>query len=101
MKIKVLLLCFIIVLFTSCEKEEGIIGEYKYELKGEIQKMEPTWYMYGTHQIRSNSETYPIKSSTIDLDKYLNKKVMIWGDPIPGHPVDFGPDYIEVKRIKN
>ena len=100
MKIKVLLLCLVIALFTNCEKEEGIIGEYQYELKGEIQKMGPTWYMYGTHQIRSNRATYAIKSNTVDLDKYLNKKVTIWGDPIPGYPIDFGPDYIKVKRIQ-
>ncbi|MGV3587933.1 MAG: hypothetical protein ACO1OF_13080 [Adhaeribacter sp.] len=100
MKFRVLYLCFITALFTNCEKEEGLIGEYQYELKGEIQEMRPTWYIYGTHQIRTNSKTYPLKSNTIDLDKFLNKKVTIWGDNIQGYPVDGGPDYIEVKRIK-
>ena len=99
MKIKLFLFSLITLLFTSCEKEEGIPANYQIELEGTIQEIGPTFWMYGTHKITHNGKLYALKSSTINLDKYIDKRVTVWGDNVNGYPVDSGPEYIEVKRL--
>jgi hypothetical protein len=99
MKIQLSLISLFIVFFTSCEKEEGKPAAYQIELEGKIEEIGPTFWMYGTHKITYNGKLFALKSSTINLDKYLNKKVTVWGDRVNGYPVDFGPEYIEVKRL--
>ena len=63
---------------------------------GLIQKQGITTYMYGTHTITD----YALKSNSINLDNYIDENVSIIGEKIDGYPVDGGPDYIEVKKIK-
>lgn len=67
-----------------------------FEVTGTIQEQGITIYQYGTHTISG----YAIKSSTIKLDNYINKNVTILGKKIEGYPVDGGPDFIEVEKIK-
>ena len=99
MKMKLLLFSLIMFLFTSCEKEEGIATNYQVKLEGTIHEMGPTIWMYSTHKITYNCKLYALKSSTINLDKYIEKRVTVWGDQVNGYPVDSGPEYIEVKRL--
>lgn len=66
------------------------------EVNGVIQKQGVTTYQYGTHVISG----YALRSSSIDLDDYINQNVTIVGYKIVGYPVDGGPDYIEVEQIK-
>jgi hypothetical protein len=70
---------------------------------GVVQKQGITTYMYGTHVMRDNDahKFYALRSSSIDLDKYVGQNVTVKGTLVPGYPVDFGPDYLEVQSVKS
>jgi hypothetical protein len=101
MKLKLFLFSFIWILFTGCEKEESVPNESQIEIKGVIQEAGITSYQYGTHKIISNGKWYALKSSTINLNSYLDKEVTVWGDKVKGYPVDGGPEFIDVKRLED
>lgn len=93
--LKLLLLQSIVCLFIiSCKDHQT--ESRKIELSGTIKQQGITTYQYGTHTING----FALKSSSVDLDKYLNKKVTVIGQKIEGYPIDGGPDYIEVEKIK-
>lgn len=77
-------------------------GGRSVKATGTIQKQGITTYMYGTHVLLDDKgkTLYALKSKTVRLDKYIGKKVTVTGDLVEGYPVDFGPDYLDVKEIK-
>lgn len=84
------------LLFTSCVKvSKSSSNSSSVEIYGLLQKQGITTYQYGTHTIGG----YALRSSTVNLDDYLNKYVTVHGHKIDGYPVDGGPDYIEVKSV--
>ena len=85
------LIVLIISILASCN-----LFKSKIKTSGVIKKQGITTYQYGTHTIN----VYAIKSNTIDLEKYIDQKVKIKGTKVDGYPVDGGPEYIEVKKIK-
>jgi len=78
----------------SCNKDNG--NSNSIEITGTIQKQGITTYQYGTHTISE----YALTSSAVNLDSYINQNVTVIGYKIEGYPVDSGPDYVEVERIK-
>lgn len=68
---------------------------------GIVEKQGITTYMYGTHVlVNEHGKTlYALRSKAVNLDKFVGKKVLVEGDLIHGYPVDFGPDYLDVKSI--
>lgn len=93
---KSLVLGMLICLLTiSCSKEENIT-QNTFEVTGTIQKLEATAFQYGTHTISG----FALRSSSVNLDDYINQSVTIVGYKIDGYPVDGGPDYIEVEQLK-
>ncbi|MBM78813.1 MAG: hypothetical protein CL846_10055 [Crocinitomicaceae bacterium] len=88
---KASLIVLMISISASCNLSKSNI-----KTSGVIQKQGITTYQYGTHTIPG----YALKSNTIDLDKYIDQKVKIKGSKVDGYPVDGGPEYIEVKKIK-
>jgi hypothetical protein len=75
---------------------------YGVSAVGIIKKQGATTYMYGTHiLLNDNGQTlYALKSNTINLDNYIDKRVAVKGDLISGYPVDGGPDYLDVKLVE-
>lgn len=69
---------------------------------GFIKKRGITTYMYGTHVLLDdNGRTlYALRSDSIDLNKYINRKVTIRGSLVNGYPIDLGPNYLTVKLIE-
>jgi hypothetical protein len=69
---------------------------------GFIKKQGITTYMYGTHVLLDdNGRTlYALRSDTFDLNKYINRKVTVRGYLVNGYPIDFGPNYLNVKFIE-
>lgn len=76
---------------------------------GIISKPEATVYMYGTHSLKGKvlngspeepEKLYALKSDKYNLDKFMDKKVVIMASKIEGYPVDFGPDYLDVDLIE-
>lgn len=82
--------------------EKASPGSRTVSAVGIIEKQGITIYMYGTHVlINDNGKTlYAVKSGSINLDKYIGKKVTIKGFFIKGYPVDNGPYFINVKAIE-
>ena len=78
----------------SCDKDD--INTDNVEITGTILKQGITTYQYGSHTISG----YALRSSSITLDDYINQNVTVVGHKIDGYPVDGGPDYIEVEKIK-
>ncbi len=101
--LKTLFVLFISISLFSCTKEnDADIAQdtYPFQFKGLLKKTEVTTYMYGTHTISNEGKTYALKSSTINLDTYINKTVTIKGEKITGYPVDGGPEFIDVKEVE-
>jgi len=67
---------------------------------GVIQKTGVTTYMYGSHTISDNGETFALQSTRINLDRYINKRVIVKGSQVEGYPVDDGPKLIDVKEVQ-
>ena len=70
------------------------------ELTGNLEATGITSYQYGSHTLTTNDTFYALKSGSQDLTAFEGKKVKIKGEKVEGYPVDGGPEYIEVKEIK-
>ena len=100
-KFLAIILTVVIVLpFASYEAYSSKPGEVT--ATGFIKKQGITTYMYGTHVLldEKGQTLYALKSETIDLNKYINRKVTIRGYLVKGYPTDSGPNYLHVKFIK-
>lgn len=70
------------------------------ELTGTIQKQGITSYQYGTHTLSNDETFYALKSDTVDLDAYIDQEVTIIAEKIPGYPLEGGPEYLLVLKVK-
>jgi hypothetical protein len=68
----------------------------KVEATGTIQQQGMTTYQYGTHILGE----FTLRSSVVDLDKYIGKSVTVVGHLIKGYPIEGGPKFLEVVLIK-
>ncbi|WP_165499827.1 hypothetical protein [Pedobacter frigidisoli] len=58
-----------------------------------------TTYQYGTHIINYGGKPYALKSSSVNLDIYVDKQVQIKGTKVSGYPLENGPELIEVTQV--
>ncbi|CAM3803715.1 hypothetical protein MUGA111182_10555 [Mucilaginibacter galii] len=98
MKVKILILFLLVGAILGCKKDKT--QSVAVEFSGEVKRLEASFYMYGTHTIISNNINYALTSKTVDLDKYLNKQVTLEAVKIPGYPIEGGPDYYNVTKVK-
>lgn len=92
---------FICLSITSCSNNSNVKKDnYPFKFEGVMEKTGMTMYMYGSHTISSNGKTYALQSTTINLDTYVSKKVMVKGSKVEGYPVDDGPELIDVKAVE-
>lgn len=82
----------------ACQSKK--IASNQIEISGVIQKQGITTYQYGTHIIISSDKQYALKSSSLDLNQYLKQNVTIVGEKIAGYPIENGPEYLEVVKVK-
>jgi|TARA_B110000259_G_scaffold79470_1_gene93064 hypothetical protein len=82
------------LLIVSCDKED--LNPDNIEITGIIKEQDMTTYQYGTHTLSG----YALRSNTVSLDDYVNQNVTIVGYKVNEYPVDGGPYYIEVEKIK-
>jgi hypothetical protein len=95
----ILFFCFLMFL-SSCSTKHSVPSFYDVVEKGVIQERGFTTFMYGTHLLVVKGEFFALRSSNVNLDDYLNKRVTIKGHFIEGYPVDGGPQYIEAEEIE-
>jgi len=98
MKTKLVVLFLLAGTFLGCKKEKT--DAVKVEITGQIKKVEYSTYMYGTHSITTSNSWYALISSTVDLNKYLNKQVTVKATKISSSPIEGGPDYYDVIEVK-
>lgn len=84
-----------LALFTSCSTNKKLM-----EVTGTVERLEMSTFQYGTHTIKTEDSFYAIKSKKVDLNDYNAKIVTIVGEKIEGYPVDGGPVYIDVVKVK-
>ncbi|MES2276795.1 MAG: hypothetical protein V4592_12285 [Bacteroidota bacterium] len=98
------LICILLlsVLISGCKKSGsvGVTTGGTVTVMGIIQPQGATTYMYGTHTIKNIDQYFALRSSTITLDDYKGKSVILTGNKVAGYPVDGGPDYLDVMTIK-
>ncbi len=93
-----LLFSVIIIFAASC----GSANQNKEEIySGTVHAAGITSYQYGTHTLETENESFALKSDSIDLTRYEQKKVKIIANKIEGYPVDNGPVYLNVISIKD
>lgn len=99
-----ILLILIIISFAGCGSDSSNNPAEIYGVKaaGIVKRQGTTTYMYGTHVlIDGDGRTlYALKSDNINLDNYIDKRVMVKGDLVDGYPVDGGPNYLNVKSVE-
>lgn len=97
---KFLLLFVFSLLLFSC-KSSITSSPGSFTSVGVIRKIGVTTYMYGSHSLHDKDGRLllALKSSSVNLDKYENKMVLLSGDKINGYPVDGGPEYISVLSV--
>jgi hypothetical protein len=89
-----------LILLTNQGCQSKKLASNQIEVSGILQKQGITTYQYGTHIIISNDKQYALKSSTIDLNNYQKQYVTIIGEKIAGYPIEGGPEYLEVVKVK-
>lgn len=89
-----------LVLATCSTSNENVNKTTMSEYSGLIEPQGITSYQYGTHTLETEDNYYALKSESVNLENYEGKKVTLSAEPIEGYPVDGGPDYLLVKKIK-
>ena len=95
--VKILLVIGAITMY-SC-KSSNSDEKIRY-YSGTIEPTGITSYQYGTHILESENDFYALKSDVLDLTKYENQEVEITASKIEGYPVDGGPVYLLVTKVK-
>lgn len=98
MKRNICLLIILLGLTFSCR-----VGKpaSEVEFTGTIGKPGMTSYQYGTHIITNGEQRYALTSDIVDLDEYVGEEVTIYADKLEGYPVDGGPVFLAVKKVKD
>lgn len=90
---------FVLILFlmssSACDRDDRI------EVKGLIEAQGMTTYQYGSHVMFCEDEMIALYSNNIDLDQYIGTEIVIIGNIVDGYPIDGGPRYVEVIRVKD
>jgi hypothetical protein len=84
----------------ACKTVKPGVDANIVSVKGTLQKPGMTTYQYGTHLLKADGKTYALKSSTLNLDNFIEKQVSIKGTKVDGYPLENGPELLEVTEIK-
>ena len=106
MKLILLLTSLTLFFFTATcnnqtSNEKSMDTATSIEVEGTIEAIGMTSWQYGTHTLTNDENFYALRSKTVKLDQYEGKTVTIIAQKIEGYPVDGGPEFLEVLRIKD
>lgn len=99
MKIIALLSLSLVLVACSSQKND-YDSKTRSQYTGLIEKQGITSYQYGTHTLNTEAALYALKSETVDLDSYVGKTISLTAELVDGYPVDGGPIYLNVIKIK-
>ncbi len=97
---KILILSLFVAVISGCSSMKNANHTGSVTASGTIQKLGMSTFQYGTHLLKADNKTYALKSGSINLDTYLDKKVTIKGRKVKGYPVDGGPELVDVTLVK-
>jgi len=97
---KILVLALFVAAISGCGSVKNGERTSTVTASGTIEKPGITTFQYGTHLLKADRKTYALKSGTINLDSYLDKKVTIKGKKVAGYPVDGGPELVDVTLVR-
>lgn len=98
---KSFLLIVLILIGLACSTHNiNFTCDNSTEYTGLIKKQGLTNYQYGSHTLEVKDVLFAIKSNTINLDNYRGKVITVIAKPISGYPINAGPKYLEVIRVK-
>ncbi len=86
----------LVLVTTACGSGNTDSNQYS----GTIEAAGITSYQYGTHRLMAGEDVFALKSDSIDLVNYEGTNVIITAEKIEGYPVDGGPVYLNVTKIK-
>lgn len=93
-----------LIIFTFACKDKSVENEkvYPANATGILKNLGHTNYQYGTHLlIDDNSKiSYALKSDSLNLDLYMNRKVTVYGEFVEGYPIDNGPKLLNVMKVE-
>lgn len=97
-----LALVALVILLQACGSTKNSTEEVNTEntLFGKVDVAGMSTYMYGTHKFYTDDTFYAIRSKAYDLNEFVGKEVTIIYKKIEGYPVESGPEYLEVLKIK-
>ncbi len=70
------------------------------EVTGTLEAIQMTSWQYGTHTISNDTTFYALRSEKINLESYQGKTITITATKIEGYPVDGGPEFLDVEKVK-
>jgi uncharacterized protein YceK len=97
---KILILSLFVAVIPGCSSMNNANGGATVTASGTIEKLGMSTFQYGTHLLKADNKTYALKSATINLDEFLDKKVSVKGKKVSGYPLDGGPEFIDVTLVK-
>ncbi len=86
----------LVLVTTSCGSGNSDHNQYS----GTIEAAGITSYQYGTHRLLAANDVFALKSDSIDLSEYEGREVIITAEKIEGYPIEGGPVYLNVTKVK-
>ncbi len=87
----------LILITATCNKSQM---DNSLEVTGTIEAIQMTSWQYGTHTISNDTIFYALRSEKSNLESFEGKTVTITAVKIEGYPVDGGPEFLEVTRVR-
>ncbi|WP_293307037.1 hypothetical protein [Pedobacter sp. UBA5917] len=97
---KILVLSLFVAVISGCSSMKDANHTGSVTASGTIQKLGMSTFQYGTHLLKADNKTYALKSGSINLDTYLDRKVKIKGKKVKGYPIDGGPELVDVTLVE-
>lgn len=94
--------CFIVSCAGGPEEKKDGEGEYDVSVRGKVERLEMTVWMYGTHGLVdpvTGEILYALTSDSVVLECYEESVITVKGNLVEGYPVDTGPPYLEVFEV--
>ncbi|RZL69097.1 MULTISPECIES: hypothetical protein [Pedobacter] len=96
---KILILSLFVAVISSCGSMRSVATGESISIEGKITKMGMTTYQYGTHSINYAGKPFALRSSSLNLDTYVDKQVVLKGTKVSGYPLEGRPELIEVSEV--
>ena len=96
---KLIILSLFVAVMSSCGSMRSSATGESVSMEGKITKLGMTTFQYGTHSINYAGKPFALRSSSLNLDNYVDRQVTLKGVKVDGYPVEGGPELIDVSEV--